>query len=232
MKRSNVIYAALMLTVVTVPLLTADVFIKQKVHTDAFSMMGQEQPETDVVQSVWMTERGISTIDAKKSHIILFDKKIQYSINHENKTYTEIPFDFDKILKGITGDEGDTENMQQAMTGWNCTKYIQKITMAMGSIEIDVWASPDIKVEVNIYKKYATAIFSGMPGMQANMKKLNEELQKIKGVTVRSESAMNMMGTTIKTWTEVIELKEGKAPAKVFELPAGYTKTESRMRGM
>lgn len=248
MKTSKIIRIILTIIISSAPLFAADILIKQKVHADAFTIMGQEQPATDMIQSIWITDNGFSTIDEKTTEIILLNKKIMYKIDHAKKTYVEIPFDFDKLIESAAGEKNmseETKNMMKNMmkieftvtptndkkkiNGWNCTKYIQKMTTMMGSIDIEVWASQDIKIDKNIYKKYSTSLFSTMPGMQKNMAAINKELKKIKGITVKSISTMNMMGTSINTWTEILEYKEGKAPASAFEVPAGYTKAEASM---
>jgi hypothetical protein len=44
----------LILLAFTFSFLTADVYIKQKTHTDAFKMMNQEQPAKDVITEQWI----------------------------------------------------------------------------------------------------------------------------------------------------------------------------------
>ena len=47
--------ACLVLTLLALPVLvSADVYMKQKQHNDAYSIMGQEHPAEDVIQEVWM----------------------------------------------------------------------------------------------------------------------------------------------------------------------------------
>jgi hypothetical protein len=52
-----------------------------------------------------------------------------------------------------------------------------------------------------------------------------KEFKKIKGITVLTTSTTTVMGTSIKSSTELLDYKEGTAPAGHFELPAGYKKT-------
>jgi hypothetical protein len=63
-----------------------------------------------------------------------------------------------------------------------------------------------------------------MPGMQGSMETMKKEMEKIKGVQVMTVSSVIMMGQPQKTTTELLEFKEGKAPADIFAIPAGYKK--------
>ena len=51
-----------------------------------------------------------------------------------------------------------------------------------------------------------------------------KELKKIKGVQVYTEQTITMMGQPMKSTIELMEIKEGKAPSNIFELPTGYKK--------
>ena len=223
---------------------TADIYMKIKTHTDGFEMMGQKQPAQDLIQEVWMTKDRISTSSKEQASVILLDKKVMYIINHTKKTYMEMPMDFSKMMPDA--DDAEMKGMMQNMmkvkisvtpteekkkiNKWNCKKYIQKIETFMGPMNMEVWASEDIKIDQNLYLKYASSMFSQMPGMQAYIKEIEKEMKKIKGVTVLSMTDMAVMGQSMKSSTELLEVKEGKAPAKAFEIPKGYKKT--KMEGM
>lgn len=59
------------------------------------------------------------------------------------------------------------------------------------------------------------------------MNQIVTEMKKVKGIPVLTITSMDMMGASIKTTQELIEYKEGTAPAGHFELPKGYKKSES-----
>jgi len=53
-------------------------------------------------------------------------------------------------------------------------------------------------------------------------------MKKVRGVPVLTVTNMTMMkNVTIKSSRELLEIREGTAPAGTFEIPAGYTKRAS-----
>ena len=51
------------------------------------------------------------------------------------------------------------------------------------------------------------------------MKRLYEEMSKLKGVALRTRSKFPVIGEVV---SEAVEVKEGAIPASVFALPEGY----------
>jgi hypothetical protein len=97
----------------------------------------------------------------------------------------------------------------------------------MGPMSGEIWATEDLKMDYDLYNKYMAAMM-GKGGMFGDfMDQIVTEMKKIKGIPVLTITTMNMMGTSIKTTQELIEYKEGTAPAGHFNLPGGYKKTES-----
>ncbi len=88
------------LVVLTTGLVTADVYIKQKIHTDAISMMGQSQPAVDDFSEIWFTENKMAMHSPGTSIIVDMAKKVVLMVNTEGKTYVEmeIPVDFSKYI--------------------------------------------------------------------------------------------------------------------------------------
>ncbi len=225
----------------------ADIYMKQKQHTDAITMMGQTQPAQDMINESWITADKIVMMTEKQKVIMDMDKKSMTMINHETKSIVDIPMDFSKSMGKMDrkGDMSEEEKAQfQQLMGqmmqidvkveetnerkkigkWNCRKYLQTITMAMGTTNSEIWATEDIKVDGDLYTKYSVGILAQMPGMGQNMSAITQELKKIKGVHVYSEQTMTMMGQAMKSSIELIEFKEGKAPSNVFDLPSSYKK--------
>lgn len=231
-------------------LVIADVYMKQRQHNDAYSIMGQEHPAEDVIQEVWMKKDKIATIGPKNSVIIRADKKVQYIIDHEKKTYTEISMDFSKMTSGVDKEAGQQmqdmmKNMmkdvkisvkptgeKKKINNWNCKKYIQEIEMMMGPMTMEIWATEDIKIDATIFSHYLGGQFAAMPGMAQHMDKIMEESKKIKGTYVLTQTSLNVMGSQIKTSVELLEFKEKSAPDSVFEIPKGYKKTTMMGPGM
>jgi len=221
-----------------------DIYMKQKQHTDAVTMMGQTQPAQDVISESWITSDKIVIISEKQKVIMDIDKKVMTMVNHEQKAIVDMPMDFSEKMDR-TGDMSpekkaefqqfmgkmmqmdlkvEETNERKKIGKWNCRKYLQTINMAMGTTKSEIWATEDIKVDADLYAKYSVGILAQMPGMGQNMSTITEELKKIKGVHVYSEQTITMMGQPMKSSVELMEFKEGKAPSDIFDLPAEYKK--------
>ena len=109
---------------------------------------------------------------------------------------------------------------------WDCTKYIQTMELGMGAINSEIWATPDIKIDDDIYARYSANMIAQMPGASQEMTGILEEIRKIDGVQVYMKQTTNMMGQSFSSTMELIEFKEGKAPEKVFFIPSDYKKVD------
>lgn len=229
----------------------ADFYMKQKIHTGAFSVMGQSQPEKNEVMVFWMgADKYRTDNESSNSSILLLpDKKTMYMIDHGKKQYQEMPLDFGKMLGEAAGEEGGEEGQAQAMammqgmmggmkatvteTGetktigsWNCRKYLIEMEMGMmGKMKAETWATEDLKIDYTKAFTMANAMMAGMPGFE----KILAEMKRIKGVVVLQEATMNVMGAEVKSTTELLEAGEKSAPAGHYDLPAGYKKVKGMM---
>ncbi len=223
-----------------------DLYMKQKQHNDAMTVMGYTQPAQDLIVESWITSSKIVIMNPKQKVIVDIDKKIIIMANHENKTIVSIPLDFSKIMnpKGTDMSTKEKADLQKFMGNmmkmnvtvqetnetkkigkWNCRKYIQTLGMALGTINAEIWATADIKVDKELYTKYFAGMMAQIPGVSQNLGTILQEMQKINGVHVLTKQTTKMMGQNINSSIELIEFKEGKAPADVFILPKGYKKT-------
>ena len=221
-----------------------DIYMKQKQHTDAVTMMGQTQPATDMISESWITSDKVVTMSKKQKVIMDMNKKIITMIDHETKSIVDMPMNFSKSMdkKGDMSAEEkagfqqfmgkmmqmdvkvEETNERKKIGKWNCQKYLQTINMAMGTTTSEIWATEDIKVDEDLYTKYSVGMLAQMPGMSQNMSAITQELKKIKGVHVYSEQTVTMMGQPMKSSIELMEFKEGKTPSNIFDLPTGYKK--------
>ncbi len=228
----------------------ADVYMKQKQHRDSMTIMGQEQPAEDLIDEVWITDKGMRSDNAKASIIIQPDAGKMIMIDHQKRTYSEMPFNMGKMLEKEMADADEEERAAfQGMMGkmmkidvtveptgetkkikkWNCRKYNMTMTMFSGTVSNEIWATEDVEIDQNLYNKFRTGGMLSMPGMQESVAAMETELKKIKGVQVLNISSSQMMGHTVKSSTELLEFKTAKAPANLFAIPAGYTKESREM---
>jgi len=116
--------------------LSADIYVKQKTHTDG--IMGQ--PATDVIQEQWISENAFASVSADQSIIMDMKKNLMYMINHKAKTYVEstLPMDLTKLLPPefaamagmmmMTATVSPTTQTKK-VGQWNCTGYDVTITV-------------------------------------------------------------------------------------------------------
>ncbi len=211
----------------------AEVYIKQNIHTDAFSMMGRNQPAKDQVNHIWLGDNRMAMHGEEQSIIIDLDKKVMDMIQHQNKTYVEmtLPLDIDKywpaqmsqMFQNMTvsvSPTGETQKVGQ----WNCKGYDVTMNMMMMEMKLKVWASTDVPFD---WKSYNEKM---MPQMTQAMMRLGEdavkEFSKIEGYQIKTEMSMNIGGAAMKTTSEVVEITKKSAPAGTYSAPAGYEKKE------
>jgi hypothetical protein len=228
----------------------ADVFMKNRQHSDAMQIMGQNQPAKDVVETTWLTKKGYRNDNPENSIILSLDPQRMLMIDHSDKTYMEMPLDMNKMMpqgagqdaEGQAAFQGMMKNMMKmevavTVTGekkkirtWKCKKYIMTMKTFMGVIKNEIWATEDLKVDKDLYDRMGASMMAGMPGMQASMADMTRELKKIKGVRVYTTVTQEMMGQKIRHTTELLEFKKGTAPARLFKTPEGYQQKTTQIQ--
>jgi hypothetical protein len=232
----------------------ADVYMKQRISTEAFQMMGQSQPAKDEVMIMWLgaNKARTDTQGGAASMIFLPEKKVLYMIDHTNKQYREMPMDLGGLFGQMAGQAaGDTEEakamagMMKTMMGnmsakvtetgetktigtWPCRKYLIEMTLGMGgTTSAQAWATEAIEVDYAMAFTMANAMMANVPGFE----KIVAEMKKIKGVIVSQAATTRMMGAEVKSTMELLECADRAAPAGTYDLPAGYTKVKGGITG-
>ncbi|MGB7295601.1 MAG: DUF4412 domain-containing protein [Candidatus Aminicenantales bacterium] len=214
----------------------ADVYVKSKSHTDAFSVMGQNQPAKDETIEQWIGDDKFAHIGAEMSSVVDLKKNMMYLITHQDKSYVEaeLPLDFMKLMpKEMAQMMGGmmkmtvtvTPNGQTKTIGqWKCSGYDVSIQMMMMPIKMAVWASTDVPIDMEKFSKiYGNVIKAQLRLDDAAM----EEMMKIKGYWIATETTAEMMGAKMRSTTEVIEMSKKNPPAGVYAVPPGYTKKDT-----
>jgi hypothetical protein len=215
-------------------LVCADVFMKEKHHTDGMTVMGQAQPPQDKTATIWIAKDKMRRDQGDTSSIAkLEDNRVLiYHLNHQKKTYTELSLGSNDLQDTATAMVGDLKvkvvptDESKKIGNWNCKKYLQEMDMGMMPITSEIWASEDIKIPYyDFYEKVSAAMTAQQPGMKMPMTAMQEEMKKIKGVPVLTITNMTIMqNTPVKSSRELLEIKEDTAPAGTFDIPQGYTK--------
>ncbi len=234
---------------VIIPLtVRADVYIKQKNHTDAFQVIGQSQPAKDEIFVTWMSnDKARLDHGENVSTIVRLDKNMMYMINHDEMKYMEFPVGGTEDIissaiagSGLSGEEkaqaqkmmkGFSQMMSPKVTvtdtgetkkikNWSCKKYLMKMTMMGTTSTQEIWATEDIKIDYELYRTLGFSMMAQTPGAEDMLK----EMKKIKGLTVMSTGSTSMMGSEVKSSQELLEYAEQPAPSGTYEVPEGYKK--------
>jgi len=214
--------------------LTADVYIKSKTHSDAMSVMGQNTPAQDGITEQWLGNDKYTFITGDQMFIIDLKKNLGYIINTKAKTYVEaaLPLDMSKLLPPeaaafagmmkVSATVAPT-NETKKFGSWNCVGYDVNMSMTMFAMKMKVWAATDVPFDAAAFNaKIWGNLVAGMQMMDdASVK----EMAKIKGFQIYSETTGDIMGAKIRQTTEVVEIVKKDAPAGIYSLPAGFTKT-------
>jgi len=223
----------LFVAVFAVAFASADTLIRQTTHTDAFAMMGQNQPARDDSQEIWIGQGQMATVSKDMTIIVDTNRNVVDMVNHSKKTYLEmqLPLDMSQYLppqmaqmmsatKVTVTPKGTTQKINQ----WNCEGYDVLMDMGMMKMNIAIWATTDVPFDwAQVQDKLASQV------MKASMR-LNDaaiaEFKKIKGFQVKADIAMEIMQSQMKASTVVTEILTQAAPAGTFQVPAGYTKQD------
>jgi len=212
----------------------ADVYVKSKSHTDAMAVMGQSQPAKDETVEQWIGDDQFAYISSEMNSIIDLKKNIMYIINHQNKSYveTQLPLDISKLLPAEMAQMAQmmkmtvtvTPNGQTKTIGqWKCTGYDANIQMMMMPMKMSIWASTDVPIDIEKFTKlYGNVLKVTMRLDDAGM----QEMMKVKGYWIATETTGEMMGAKIRVTTEVVEITKKSPGASVYTVPAGYAKSE------
>jgi len=194
--------------------------------------------------------------------IIRLDKEILYTLNPADKTYAEITFtEMQEVMKkaGARMDsdmaglqekmkdmpQGQRDMMEKMMagrmpgkgkeatidvkatgekkviSGYACSKYV---ATQDGKEFITVWATRDVKEFESIKKDWEAFTDRMMSMNPINGKAMVQAFKKMDGFPIQTETS----GITMI----VTKVEKRATPVSQFEVPPGYTKTESPLKSM
>jgi len=215
--------------------LFADVYLKQRMlQPDA-----KDKKDAEQIHETWITPTKVRTNTGDHSSIFDVEKNLLINLDHSKKKYMEIPLDFSSAVAADPQAENLPAFMKNMMkmevsirpTGeekqigeWACRKYLQTLKMAMMTSESEIWASEDIHVDIEVYRKFSAALMASQPGFYKLLGDMMKESEKIRGIPVLQITKSKVMGKTMETTTELIEVKDVETPADLFVVPPGYKK--------
>jgi len=217
--------------------LSADVYIKTVTRVDPIEAMGQSIPARESVSEQWISD-DFYYLETGEGFAYLFDSRqdIIYLIAHRTKSYLEIkpPVDYASLLPPElapmaqaleqmtisvepTGETRVINNIQ-------CQGYRMEMTMMMYPVEITIWASEELPVNL---KKFLEKIWPEFIKLELKASsQAVSELSKIRGLWISQESRAQMMGTEVRSRAEVVEIAKKTRPKDIYTLPQGYRKKD------
>jgi len=231
------ILAVFSFILLTATFAAADGYVKTQSHTDPISVMGQNQPATDIVTEQWIGNGKVATVSPESTTILDIPNQMIYMINHQNRTYvaSPLPPDFTKILPPEVA--GIMQGMQMTLavtpTGQKktigsrtCDEYDIDMTVAPMTVKLKMYATTEVPFD---YKDYMENIFGAL--IQTQMIGIDDasigELGKINGFVIAQEMTGDIMGASIRQYSEAVEITEKPAPAGIYSVPDGYTRKET-----
>lgn len=104
---------------------------------------------------------------------------------------------------------------------WNCQEHLLSVTGGL-PITMQIWASPDVKVDPALYSKMTEAM-----GSNPMMGPLTEKIKTIQGYPVQTVTKTALGSQVVESSTTVQKISMDKIDASVFEVPEGYTKVDA-----
>jgi len=138
-----------------------------------------------------------------------------------------------QMMGGGTASVTVTKGGTRQVAGYSCQDY----TLAMGetmTTELCATTALAFPVPKADFRKFSS--FATSAGMMANnpmfkgMSKMADELKKIEGVTIAESTHFKMMGRSIDSSKEAVEIKKGPIPAAAFDVATiakGFKKVDN-----
>jgi hypothetical protein len=194
-------------------------------------MMGQ--PPSEELTKMYMTPTKMKIVSGERGEMI-FDgasKMLTFIIHAKQEYYVVAEEDFQAMMQmGISMMEsmmGDAEpkvvapGEKKKIGEWNC----EKVVMTLGDkMTMEMWVSKDAGINMDAYLEMAEMI--GQAGM---LEKFKDEMKKIDGYPIVTNTTMSIMGQSVETETVVQAIKHETFAASTFTAPEGYTKKEGSM---
>jgi len=193
----------------------------------------------------YVTSTRSRTTDGQTDSIIEYPTGRMVFIDHKKKEYWETTIQemaayMDKLEKDMKdnpmvasmfGSEDDIEvekgKGSRKIAGYDCDAY----TMSMGrSFVFELCAAKALQPPPQYYDGRKLS-YAAMGPMGKRFAKMFEEMKKIKGFPLSLDIDMDLGMMKQHTLSEAIEVKKGPIPDSTFEIPAGYKKKPSPLKG-
>jgi hypothetical protein len=215
---------------------SADIYIKTRVNVDPINAYGQSIPAKETYTEQWVGDDFYLASSEGLGYLFDLKKNLMYIITHNTKSYLEttLPVDYAKLLPR------DLSPMAQALeqmtisvrpngetrliNNLKCQGYSLEMTMMMYPIEMTIWASEELPVNLKIFLDKVQPEILKMQ-LRASGQAVSE-IQKIKGLWIAYEVKAQIMGMEVNSRAELVELSKKSPPKGLYTIPAGYKKKD------
>jgi hypothetical protein len=211
----------------------ADTKIVQESHQDAFTVMGQSQPASDVVRTVWLAADRMRVDDGTSTLIVRLDSSILYVIDHNARTVSSVVIPIDvaallpqgmaeqlRAMMQLTIDVVPTDETKK-VGAWSARRWNMTMTSPMVTVESALWATKDLDIDRDAYDRLSSQIIALRPGME----ELVEKLRAVAGFVVETQTVTRLGGATdggMKRNERTVSVETAAAPAGTYDPPSGY----------
>jgi hypothetical protein len=196
----------------------ADMTIVQKVTSGPF--MGQPGGDDVMTMKIKGSKARIDHSNSKTFQIIDLAQQKIYTADPDKKSVMILPLDMmQQVGSAVMGMGGGTINFKKTgrtekINGYNCEEYVMS-SEGMMKLNGNLWVTKDFDVaEYGPFKEFAESFLKGMKADNPP-----------EGMTIRSNTKMNMMGKEVSATNEVQNVSREPVPDSVFVIPPDY-KTE------
>lgn len=217
--------------------LSADVYIKTLTRVDPINALGQSIPARESASEQWISD-DFYLVETGEGLAYLFDSRqnLIYLIAHRTKSYLEIrpPVEYASLLPPELAPMAraleqmtikvEPTGATKIINNIKCQGYRLEMTMMMYPVEITIWASEELPVNLNKFLEKVWPEF-----MKLELRASSQaaaELSKVRGLWVSQESKAQIMGMEIKSSSEVVEITKRTPPGGIYALPQGYRKKD------
>lgn len=228
----------IVMVIITAVVMNADVYIKEKTHTDSVYHHGTVEPATDTVNEFWIGNKKMAAITEGRIVIIDLNQKRFIFANRKEKIYVEttLPLDLAKILPeqlhgrfAMFRTKGEVkETSEEKKIGKWDTKCYEINTWIiyegarLRQIDTKAWFTTNVPFDLDVYMEILPVFLKLGNYDEA----LINEMKKIKAVRVSSETMRYVDGKAVKSKREIKEMSEKNAPAGIYSIPKAFKKKD------
>jgi len=213
----------------------ATILHKQQKTDGVMGQKGQESTSTTYLSSEAVYEKSSTGTE----FMIRFQEGSVLSINHKEKQYSEYTFEemnkalasagsgsqedqeAQEMMKRMMGNIAKETKLEKLGPGEDIAGYAtEKYRITMSPMIITIWAAPDLPMP-DAY--FDTMKLNTPKNPMMDFGAMFDSFKEIKGVGLKTESVVSMMGMNIKSLDEVVKVEEGSFPS--VTVPDGYKKT-------